>query len=372
MAKKITQEEFINRAIEKHGGKYDYSSTLFTGMKNKVKIKCPTHGLFTIEANNHTFGGFGCTECKGKRVGNVKNKLKFFIKKANQTHNNKYDYSLIKEYEGVMKKYPIKCPVHGVWEVSLDNHINKMSSCPKCKGRDFSFEEKIEEAARIHNNKYDYSLIVENFGTKEKVPIICKKHGRYDQVWSNHTHQKQGCPECREYRKKISLEEIKERIIKLNTGFEYKWDSFKGYYEKIDIKCPKHGWFKQQVSNHLFGQRCPVCVRSIGEDSIACFLKNNKIKYETQKTFEGCVNPKTNYKLRFDFFIPKLNLCIEYDGELHYKSVEYFGGDDALEKSQYLDNFKSEFCKNNGVNLLRIAYFDFKQIENLLKINCEI
>lgn len=374
MVDKITKEEFILRSKEKHGDLYDYSKiSSFKGMKYKVRIKCKIHGVFEIEASSHLYGGNGCTQCKGKRIGNIKDKLEFFVAKANKIHKNEYDYSLIQEYQGVMKKEPVICKIHGVWEVSLDNHINKNSGCPKCKGHGLTLEEKLIEAVRIHNNKYDYSLVIKNFGAKEKIPIICKEHGIFSQVWSNHLHQKHGCPKCRKWgRNKVTIEEIKERVLKLNTGFEYDWGSFKGYFKNLDIKCQKHGWFKQSISNHLFGQRCPKCNRSMGEENIANFLNKNKIKYKTQKTFEDCVNPKTNCRLRFDFFIPIINLCIEYDGELHYKSVKYFGGNEALEKSQYLDEIKNEYCSKNNINLLRIAYFDFKQIENILKIHCEI
>ena len=53
--------------------------------------------------------------------------LEYYVKKANIVFNNKYDYSSIKDFEGVMKKVKILCPIHGEWEVTLDNHINKKS-----------------------------------------------------------------------------------------------------------------------------------------------------------------------------------------------------------------------------------------------------
>ena len=66
------------------------------------------------------------------------------IDKANKIHNSKYDYSLIKNINRVMDKYPIICPNHGVWEVTWDNHVNKKSGCPKCNGKGLSTKEKIK------------------------------------------------------------------------------------------------------------------------------------------------------------------------------------------------------------------------------------
>ena len=80
--------------------------------------------------------------------------LEYYIGKANQTHNSKYDYPLV-EFKGVMSKIPVICVEHGMWEVTLDNHINKKSGCPKCKGRNKTKEDWIKECNKIHNNKYD-------------------------------------------------------------------------------------------------------------------------------------------------------------------------------------------------------------------------
>jgi hypothetical protein len=293
--------------------------------------------------------------------------LEYYIDKANIIHNNKYDYSLIK-FEGVMKKIQIKCPKHGVWEVTLDNHINKKSGCPKCKGRNKTKEEWIEECHKIHNTKYNYDLVENITNTSQKIKIICPEHGVFKKELNNHLYKnKQGCPKCTKYgRKTLTTEDIKYKIYNLNTGYEYDWGSFKGYYKNINIKCSKHGWFKQQISNHLFGQRCPNCNRSIGEEKIKLILDKLKIEYINQHKFEDCINPKTGYKLIFDFYIPSTNTCIEYDGELHFKPVPYFGGNETLEEYQYRDKIKNEFCQNNNVNLIRISYLEYNVIENII------
>jgi Zn finger protein HypA/HybF involved in hydrogenase expression len=296
----------------------------------------------------------------------MESKLTKYIEKSNLAHNGKYDYSLITEYKGTMQKYPIKCHIHGVWEVSLDNHILKKSGCPKCKGIGFSDKEKIEKAILLHSNKYDYSLVKGKIKQKTKYDIICKKcKTTFTNSWDNHTNKKQGCPKCNPSgRKKRTIESLKEQILKLNTGYGYNWESYKGYFDNsFQIKCYKHGWFTQQISNHLMGQGCPKCKQSHGEKEIERFLINHGIEYETQKTFKGC---KSKRMLPFDFYIPSKNLCIEYDGELHFKSVEFFGGDESLKKTMKHDKIKDNFCKKNSVNLIRISYINFNNIKNIL------
>ena len=279
--------------------------------------------------------------------------------RAHETHNNKYDYSLIREYKGTMIKYPIICDIHGIWEVTLDNHVLKKSGCPKCKGFKLSNDDRIKIAHKIHNNKYDYSLINGEIKSKDKYNFICLTcSNHFKNSWDNHINKHQGCRKCNPSgRKKRTLDSLIEQINNLKTGYEYDWNSYIGYFDNnFRMKCPTHGWFTQQLSNHISGNRCQKCRRSKGEDEIEYFLKNNNIIYETQKRFKDCKNIK---QLPFDFYIPSKNLCIEYDGELHTKSVKFFGGDESLEKTINNDNIKNQFCLENNINLLRISYINF-------------
>lgn len=119
-----------------------------------------------------------------------------FIVKANLIHNEEYDYSK-SIYINVMTKVIVSCPQHGDWEVTPDNHINKKSGCPKCKGFNLTKDEKINLACKVHNNRYDYSLILDIIISQvKKYDIICPKHGVFQQFWNNHYTMGQGCPKC--------------------------------------------------------------------------------------------------------------------------------------------------------------------------------
>jgi hypothetical protein len=50
-SKMLTQEEFINRCIEKHNGFYIYDKTIYTGCNYTITITCPVHGDFQQNLN---------------------------------------------------------------------------------------------------------------------------------------------------------------------------------------------------------------------------------------------------------------------------------------------------------------------------------
>jgi len=131
-------------------------------------------------------------------------------------------------------------------------------------------------------------------------------------------------------------------------------------YIKIKIICKKHGIFEQTPDNHINKKTgCPICNESKGEKEIRIILNNLNIKYIKQKTFNNCKNKR---KLPFDFYLTDYNLCIEFDGIQHFKSIEYFGGEKVLKETQKRDLIKNNYCKENNIKLLRIKYN-----ENILK-----
>lgn len=81
----------------------------------------------------------------------------------------------------------------------------------------------------------------------------------------------------------------------------------------------------------------------------------------TEYTFKNCVNPKTNNVLFFDFYLPDYNICIEYDGEQHYKKTRW--SHDDFEERKYRDSIKNQYCLNNDIPLIRIPYWDYDKLD---------
>ena len=70
--------------------------------------------------------------------------------------------------------------------------------------------------------------------------------------------------------------------------------------------------------------------------------------------------------LRFDFYIPSINLCIEYDGEQHNRIIGFWGGEDAFYKRVENDEIKSQYCKDHNIKLLRITSKSKDEIKEII------
>lgn len=285
-----------------------------------------------------------------------------FIKKANLKHGNKYDYSLV-DYKNSKTKIEIICSIHGSFKQTPGHHI-KGQGCSKCgitKNKDSqksSKQEFIVKSIKKHGNKYDYSL-VDYVNSKTKVKIICSIHGIWEQKPNHHLEGK-GCRKCSGYNKLTTEQFILKSNQVHNNKYDYSCVTYKDHYTKVDIICPIHGSFQQGAGSHMSGVGCPNCNESKGEKEIFNFLIKNKIVFERQKTFEGCVH---KYRLRFDFYLPEYNTCIEYDGEQHFLPVDKWGGEENLKLIKLRDNIKTNFCKKNNINLIRItSYKDFNKL----------
>lgn len=197
MSKKlqIQASKFIEKAIKKHGDKYDYSKVKYVNSKTKVCIICKNLDEITDEKHNEFWqmpyshlSGANCPKCSGHFMNQ-----EIFIKRARVIHNNKYDYSKV-EYKAVKDKVLIICPDHGEFSQTPDSHLNGQR-CSKCsKVYRYNTSEWIEKANNVHGERYDYSEVV-YVNNSTKICIICKEHGEFWQRPANHIKGK-NCPKC--------------------------------------------------------------------------------------------------------------------------------------------------------------------------------
>lgn len=240
--RKKTTEEFINEAKLVHGDKYDYSKTEYNGANKKVCITCPEHGDFMVFANLH-LNGCGCKQCYLKKRRTTTEE---FIKLSKEMYGDKFIYDktdLDKRDEN--GKVIITCKKHGDLKVNPSLHLAGKNECRKCKGRFYMTKnEFIEEAKKIHGDKYDYSM-VEYKNMNTKIKIICKEHGVFYQKPSKHLLG-QGCPICKEstMENEIAIFLTKNKINfereKTFDWLKYKQNLFLDFYlpeQKIGIEC---------------------------------------------------------------------------------------------------------------------------------------
>ena len=258
---KLTTEEFIKKAKEVHGDRYDYSKVEYVGSESKVCIVCSEHGEFWQAPHTHLRGS-GCPIC----VGRAKMRTSDFIKRARSIHGDKYDYSKA-EYKGVFDKVCIICPDHGVFWQSAHSHLNG-NGCPQCSIirvaslRRKTTHEFVDKAHKVHGDKYDYSK-VEYKSAKDKIVIICPMHGGFMQAPYNHLNGA-GCPICQKKHAASLLRKSTDWFVqKAHEVHGDKYDYSKVKYvdanTKVCIICKKHGEFWQLPGSHIKGHGCIKC-----------------------------------------------------------------------------------------------------------------
>ena len=123
--------------------------------------------------------------------------------------------------------------------------------------REYNTKDFIEKSNKVHNGKYDYSL-VKYTGSKNKVTIICLVHGMFEQIPYNHLYGK-GCSKCAgniNYDSKQFIEKAKKVH---GDKYDYSKVNYIKSYIEVTIVCPKHGEFKQKPVTHLQGHNCKTC-----------------------------------------------------------------------------------------------------------------
>lgn len=160
--KKLSTEEFTQKARQKHGKTYDYSKVVYTKSSTKVRIGCKTHGVFEQRPNDHLKGN-GCPVCKFERIASLKrSSAKQFITKARAVHGNVYGYSKVK-YVNAITKVDIVCKTHGVFSQTPDKHLGG-TACPKCSNGVSRGEKAIQKILDSKGIKYT---------TEKRFPGLC-------------------------------------------------------------------------------------------------------------------------------------------------------------------------------------------------------
>ena len=354
---------FIEKAHQVHGDRYDYSNVEYDGAFKNICIICPEHGEFWQRPGHH-LEGHGCPECakltissrNAERPSNkdgLAMRERHFLMRAREVHGDRYDYSRL-NYVDASVKVCIICPEHGEFWQRPNGHL-KGCGCPKCNklGKWHKASVFPIEAAKIHGGKYDYSKV--NYkGSRTKVCIVCPEHGEFWQTPYEHLNGS-GCPKCSEFHGGFTIENFLKKAHEIHGDrYDYSKADYKGSRTKVCIVCKEHGPFWQSPAVHLHGAGCPVCNYSHGERAMAALLADRGIDFVPQKIFPGLVGVN-GCPLRFDFFIPNRNVCIEVGGPQHYEWIPGMMTEETFHDLQEHDRRKGEFCKEHGFKLIRIS-----------------
>lgn len=295
-----------------------------------------------------------------------------YVDKVKELHPH---ITVLSKFVSFREKVRCCCELDGeIWDAYPQNVFRKYG-CPRCSSNasrvrlQKTHDQFVSELRSITTTIEPLDQYVDS---QTKMRCKCTIDNYEWMIRPNDLLRGKGCPECK--RIKLSKDRIKSLddviadIRAINPWIEVIGE-YTGACRPLRCKCILDGKEWDAYPNNLMrGEGCPECAESKGERAVSVWLKNNGIEYVSQYKFEDCKNIKP---LPFDFYIPPLRICIEYDGEQHYRPVE-FGGC-SNERAQQLhkrtmqnDAIKNAFCIENNITLVRIPYYDFNHIDDIL------
>lgn len=388
----VSFKEFKSRFENESNNEYEYIRG-YTRISEKITIKHTICGhIYEVKAIDFINVGKRCPNCYG-----TKRKEQDEIEKQIKELTND-EYIICSEYKSCKKKIKIKHVICGhMYEVTPSAFL-KGSRCPNCSNKfsRYSTKEIQENIDKIYDaNMWNVLNYYEN--GKKKVRFVCNKCGK--EYCNDYISFKRGvfkCNECIKIKKarikllkkfiQIKNEKIKVNKIseKLESKYKIHEETFKIIHgntltilekkynvsDKFKVKCNIcDEIFVTNFKNLKRGNSCPRCNMSKGERKIEQWFINNEIVYDRQYSIKDSIIEK----LKFDFAALSTNdelILIEYDGEQHYSEDAQFGVNNKTEKYNKLrknDDRKNSYTNDNNIKLIRIPYYDFDNIECILK-----
>ena len=371
MPRRKTLEEFLADAKALHGDKYDYSLvTEYVNNRTPVTIICKTCGKPFPQKPHLHLAGHGCTHC----ANNTQLTTEEFIRRAKEVWGDRYTYEK-SVYTAIKSKVIVTCPIHGDFPTTAYDFLQG-HGCYDCgvetvkQKRRKKQEDFIAQCKAVHGDRYDYSQTVYR-GKRQKVTIICRKHGPFEQ-WPGSHVAGEGCKWCkRDMQKDLFSMGRDEFIAKARAVHGNRYDYSKVVYvnnkTNVTVICPDHGPFEVMPQDHIQKKNgCPKCQTSKGETVIHVWLDTHGIKHKWHKPIRTPMAIGKRKKFVADFYIESANLIIEYNGEQHYRAKEEWGGEKQLRWQQARDAALRRYCEAEGIRLLEIPYTDFDRIEEIL------
>ncbi len=302
--------------------------------------------------------------------------------------NNKEFILLSDKYIKASKHLKWKCLKEGCgeeFEINWNNIQSKNYNCPFCSGHQVCLSnclatknpELISEWHPLLNGEltpYDFVC-----NAHQDIWWKCEKGHEWHTVISHRTSEngRTGCPYCSH-----RLPSKEYNLLVCNPELASEWDYNKNKKnpeeycpngsQKVYWKCQECGWgWKVSINNRNSNNTgCPKCNNSKANNKIIDFCKLNNLDYFPEYRIKEC---RDKLSLPFDVCIIYNDILhlIEADGKQHFEPVNFNGISDekALENfkiTQLHDQIKNNYCKDNNILLLRIPYWDFKNIDKIL------
>ena len=273
-------------------------------------------------------------------------------------------------YEGWNKKLRFRCSCGDEFVTDWNHFSSGRKCCTDCAKTEQYNQKRhsmdyIKERIRERGAEY-VSGSYEN--RKSRLRIRCFCGAEFERtVDSLLRSDRLVCPEClgdwRSESQAADIVSVRNELAK--HGATLLTNTYKNAHQKLSIQCSCGNKFTTSYNQFVSHNktRCRACTRreSSGELMVRSWLELNDIPFEQEKRFPDC-GGKRPYP--FDFYLPKQKMCIEYDGEQHSVERSYYHSSYTHEH----DVVKDQYCKDNGLTMLRIDYTE-KDVDKILAMS---
>lgn len=350
-----TPDEILIKLTKIHGDLYKFNLSGYVNTNSYISYECP-HGIKNIQTRS-ALSGQGCIYCKGGKWHSYD-----LCKILTEIHGNKYIYDDNFHENGDILR--VKCRTHNEYfNVKKYLHLTGQG-CRKCsKRKKYDTELFISEISKFDTKSLrhcDLSKLI-YIDHSNNIEVICLEHGAFDTkpyyLLGGH-----GCVKCG-WSKKYTVDEYVQKCNEQHREIDHTLTVYNGVENKIIATCKTHGNFEQKAGSYLIGKGCPYCYvsnsESRGEKTIRYFLMDNNILFKQEYRY---------MKFRFDFYLPKYNIFIEFNGKQHYEPIDFFGGIKTFDRQVARDIEKDKIFEiNKHMHLLKISYLEYDDINKIIK-----
>jgi hypothetical protein len=346
-------------------------SDTYTKMNNKIMIECKCGNEFSTTFNRFVFRNKRqCNTCSNVVSWNIDSVAAFI-------ENNSECKLVSTVFENIDAKIIIKCKCGNNFETTFYKFQKRdKRQCNECSGvKTYTLDEAKYIIEHTYSNLVGvrYTVISDEFKNyNTPITFIDENNYKYKTSLANINI----CIKIKSTTNIFSaynpytIDNINNYLMINNIPYTLLSNSYKKNHEHLKWKCDKGHTFIMQWANFQSRKRCPFCNISKGETRINDFLSLHKIGFDHPKEYDGLIGLHGG-NLSYDFYIPRYNLLIEYQGEQHERPVDFAGKGQKwakaqLKKQQEHDRRKRNYAQNNNIKLLEIWYYDYDNIEQIL------